>query len=258
MGTLYDRIGEHYASRRREDPRIAARIHAALGDARTVVNVGAGTGSYEPLDRVVVPVEPSVTMAAQRPPERPAIRGRAEDLPLHDRSVDAAMTVLSVHHWHPSQRRGIEEMRRVARDRLVVVTIDAEVSGRMWLMADYLREVATLDLEIFPALDELRSWIGWPSTCEVIPVPRDVADAFLLAFWAHPEWVLDAAARNATSGFRRQTPEVVQRVVDRVREDLGSGRWDERYGHLRSLPSFDAGLRLVTAVRPGAGSPVIG
>lgn len=245
--TRYDEIGRGYAARRREDARLAARVLAALGDARTVVNVGAGAGAYEPVDRAVIAVEPSEVMARQRPPERPAVRGTAQRLPLHDASVDAAMTVLSLHHWHPDQEAGVREMCRVARGPIVIVTIDAEVSGRMWLMAEYLREVRELDLAIFPAIETIVSWLDRPAEVEVVPVPRDTPDHTLLSFWAHPERVLDPAARAATSGFARQPGEVVRRVVREVERDLESGAWDARHGALRALDEADVGLRLVRA-----------
>ena len=246
---LYDAIGDGYAARRREDPRLRARIHAALGPARSVVNVGAGAGSYEPTDRAVFAIEPSAVMAAQRPPSRPAIRASAERLPLHDRSVDAAMTVLSLHHWHPHAEAGVREMCRVTRDAIVIVTIDAEVSGRMWLMADYLHEVRDLDLEIFPPIDTLLGWLDRPARVEVVPITRDSPDHNLLSFWAHPERVLDAEARHATSGFARQPPEVVARVVAAVTRDLASGAWARRHGGLRELDELDVGLRLIRASR---------
>ena len=246
---LYNRIGFGYANRRQEDPHLRARIEDALGPARTVVNVGAGAGSYEPTERVVLPVEPSSVMAAQRPPDRPAIAGRAEALPLHDGSVDAAMTVLSLHHWAPHQEQGIREMCRVARDRIAIVTFDARVSAQMWLMADYLHEVRDLDLEIFPAPESILAWLDRPATIEVVPWSRDTPDRNLAAFWAHPEWVAEEDARNATSGFARQPPEVIARVVQAVQRDLASGAWDARHGHLRELETYDAGLRLIRAHR---------
>lgn len=248
MAARYDEIGTGYASTRREDPAIAERIRRALGEARTVVNVGAGTGSYEPRDRYVLAVEPSDVMAAQRPADRaPALRASAGALPLRDESVDAAMAVLTIHHWDAEQEAGVRELRRVARGPVVIATIDAEVSAAMWLMADYLPEVAALDRQIFPDLDRLRGWLGGSSTVEVVESRRDTPDWNLLSFWAHPERVLDPAARDATSGFARMPPAVVARVVDAVRADLASGAWDQRYGHLRALASFDAGLRLVVA-----------
>jgi SAM-dependent methyltransferase len=243
--TCYDAIGIGYAQRRREDSRIAAPLWAALGGARSVVNVGAGTGSYEPLDRHVIPVEPSAVMLAQRPATHaPAIIGRAEDLPLADKSVDAAMVVLSLHHWE-DQQAGLKELVRVTRDRIVILTIDPVVSGRMWLMADYLVEVAALDHEILPSPSEIAAQLG--GRVDVVPVPADCTDAFLLAFWAHPERVLDAGARAATSGFARMPDHVVRRVVADVERDLAKGTWDRRYGYLRRLREFDAGLRIVTS-----------
>lgn len=242
----YDRIGQGYAYTRKEDPRIAERIHRALGAARTVVNVGAGTGSYEPRDRHVIAIEPSDVMAAQRPRTLvPALRAMAEELPLRDGAVDAAMAVLSVHHWDKGQERGVRELRRVAAGPVVIATCDPEVSGAMWLMADYLPEVAALDRRIFPRPERLADWLGGSTRVEIVPIPRDTCDWTLMSFWAHPERVLDAAARNATSGFARMPEAVVERVVAAVRRDLEDGAWDSRYGHLRQLDAYDAGLRLV-------------
>ena len=243
----YDRIGHGYSRFRREDPEIVRRIDAALGPARSIVNVGAGAGSYEPRDRRVLAVEPSKVMAAQRPPDAaPLVRGVAQALPLADGSVDAAIAVLSVHHWHPEQERGVREMRRVARDRIVILTIDPEVSGKMWLMRDYLPEVARLDSEIFPDPASVAQWLGGAEVATV-PVSRRTPDWTLLSFWAHPERVLDEQACKATSGFARMAPEVVRRVRGAVGDDLADGTWDARYGELRRLESYDAGLRLITA-----------
>jgi SAM-dependent methyltransferase len=246
--TRYDTIGHGYARTRREDPGFRARIHTALGDARTVVNVGAGTGAYEPRDRYVIAIEPSDVMAAQRTRDlAPAIRASAGSLPLRDGSVDAAMSVLSVHHWDQDREKGVRELRRVARGAVVILTYDATVSAAMWLMADYLPEVAALDLEIFPALDQLTRWLGGNVRIDTVPIPRDTPDWMLGSFWAHPERVLDADARAATSGFARMSPEVVDRVVADVSRDLESGLWDERHGHLRGVDALDVGLRLVVA-----------
>lgn len=242
----YERIGLGYARTRREDPALAARIHRALGDARTVVNVGAGAGSYEPADRHVIAIEPSDVMAAQRSPElAPAIRASAGALPLRDQSVDAAMAILSVHHWDAEQERGVREMRRVARGPVVILTYDAEVSGQMWLMADYLPEVAELDHRIFPSTETLAGWLDGSVRVETVKIPDDTPDWMLGSFWAHPERVLDPVARAATSGFARMDEAVVDRVVESIRRDLESGIWDRRHGHLRELRSFDAGMRLI-------------
>ena len=244
----YDQIGRGYSLTRQEDPQISSAIRRALGDARSVVNVGAGTGSYEPDDRYVIAVEPSDVMAAQRPATiPPALRASAADLPLRDNSVDAAMAVLTIHHWDDELERGIQELRRVARDTVVILTYDPLLSGEMWLMADYLPEVAELDRRIFPAPEQLVSLLGGRTSIEVVPIPRDTPDWMLGSFWAHPERVLDENARNATSGFARMDASVVERVVREVRRDLESGVWDERYGHLRELDAFDAGLRLIVS-----------
>ena len=252
MSERYETIGRSYAATRREDPRIARRIHEALGDARSVVNVGAGTGSYEPVDRYVIAVEPSDVMAEQRPPSRvPAIRASAGELPLRDRSVDAAMAVLTLHHWDDAQERGVRELRRVARDRVVILTYDASVSGRMWLMADYLPEVAALDERIFPSPDALTGWLGGAVEVQTLPISRDTSDWMLGSFWAHPERVLDERARANTSGFARMPDDVVQRVVSSLRRDLEDGSWDARHGELRTLDEHDVGLRLIIARRAG-------
>jgi SAM-dependent methyltransferase len=244
----YEDIGQGYTGTRREDPRLRAAIHAALGDARSVVNVGAGAGAYEPRDRHVVAVEPSDVMATQRPSDlAPAIRASAGALPLRDRSVDAAMAVLSLHHWDEEQEAGVRELRRVARGPVVLVTCDPAISGAMWLMAEYLPEVAALDHRIFPSIDRLAGWLGGEVQVVPLPVPRNTVDWTLLSFWAHPERVLDPGARAATSGFARMPAAVVERAVAAVARDLADGSWDRRWGHLRTLDAYDAGLRLVVA-----------
>jgi SAM-dependent methyltransferase len=249
----YDAIGAEYAATRREDPRIAALIQAALGPAGTIVNVGAGAGSYEPRDRQVIAVEPSEVMIAQRDPRLPpAIPGGAYPLPLEDRSVDAAMAILTIHHWDEDQERGVREMRRVARGPVVILTFDPQVSARMWLIADYLPEVAELDRRTCPTPETLARWLDGEVEVREVPISRDTPDWMLGSFWAHPERVLDARARNSTSGFARMPPEVVDRVVEAIEHDLHDGTWDARHGHLRELDEYDAGLRLLvsTSVRP--------
>ncbi len=249
-GTRYERIGHGYARLRREDPRIAAAIAAALGAARTVVNVGAGAGSYEPRDRYVIAVEPSDVMAAQRPPELPpAIRATAAALPLRDDSVAAAMAILTVHHWDNEREAGVRELRRVASGPVVILTYVAEVSNQMWLVKDYLPEVGELDGRIFPDTEQLAEWLGGTVRVETLPVHRDSPDWMFGSFWAHPERVLSRDARNATSGFARMPEATVNRVVSALERDLGSGEWDRRHGHLRELDELDVGLRLVVGTR---------
>jgi SAM-dependent methyltransferase len=247
MTARYDRIGAGYAATRREDPDLRRRIQDALGDARTVVNVGAGAGSYEPRDRHVVAIEPSDVMAAQRPRElAPAIRASAEALPLRDGAVDAAMAVLTVHHWDDAGAPGVRELRRVAAGPVVIVTYEAAVARGMWLM-DYLPEVAELDARIFAPVEVVCGWLGGRARVEAVPIARDAPDWTLGSFWAHPERVLDPAARAATSGFARMPAAVVDRVVRAVEADLASGAWDERHGALRDLHAYDAGMRLIVA-----------
>jgi SAM-dependent methyltransferase len=249
--TRYDAIGAGYAATRREDPRIAELISEALGDARTVVNVGAGAGSYEPRDREVIPIEPSEVMIAQRDPSlAPAIHSGAYPLPLADRSVDAAMAVLTIHHWDEDQERGVRELRRVARGPVVIMTFDPEVTSRMWLIADYFPEIGELDRRTCPPPETLARWLGGETEIRVVPLARDTPDWSLGSFWAHPERVLDPAARASTSGFARM-PEVVDRVVGAVERDLHDGTWDARYGHLRGLDEYDVGWRLVVSFARG-------
>jgi SAM-dependent methyltransferase len=205
---------------------------------------------YEPRDRHVLAVEPSDVMASQRPRDlAPALRATAGALPLRDRAVDAAMAILTVHHWDEEQERGVRELRRVARGPVVILTFDAAVCAGMWLISDYVPEVGELDRRIFPTMGQLTEWLGPGTSVRTIEVPADTPDWTFAAFWAHPERVLDPAARAATSGFARMSPAVVERVTARLRADLESDVWDARHGELRRLSAYDAGLRLV--VSPG-------
>ncbi len=249
MSATYDTIGKNYASLRREDALLVARIHAALGTARSVVNVGAGAGSYEPRDRYVVAIEPSDVMAAQRPIDlAPAIRAFAGQLPLRDNTVDGAMAILTVHHWGSEQECGVRELRRVARGPVVILTYDPRVSSAMWLTSDYWPELARLDREIFPLPEVLSEWLGGDVSIHPVPIPCDTSDWMLGSFWAHPERVLDPNARAVTSGFACMGEDIVDRIVAAVRSDLVDGTWDRRHGALRTLREYDAGLRLVVAV----------
>jgi DNA-binding transcriptional MerR regulator len=243
---LYDVIGSAYTTTRRTEPRIAAKIWAALGDARTVLNVGAGTGSYEPPDRDVTAVEPSAVMRAQRPEGlAPCVAAAAESLPFEDQAFDAAMAVSTVHHWR-DPIAGLREMRRVAR-RVVVLTYDASGTGwrqRFWLTRDYLPEFAGV-LTGLPALAEMTSSIG--ARAEPVLIPWDCADGFFEAYWRRPEAYLDEHVRRAISVWTRVGPEAEQRAVGGLREDLASGRWAERNRDLVALEAAELGLRLLVA-----------
>lgn len=240
---LYDRIGRGYAAYRRPEPRIAARIAGALGDARSVVNVGAGAGSYEPEDRAVVAVEPSGEMVRQRSADAaPAIRGRAEMLPFRDRAFDAAMAILTIHHW-ADVTRGLAEMRRVARSRVVILTWDPGHPS-FWLVRDYFSEIHEFDRQTFPSLETLRAALG-PIEVHPVPVPADCVDGFLGAYWRRPEAYLDEGARGAISSFPRLGD--VDARIARLRADLADGTWHERNGDLLALDELDIGYRLVVA-----------
>lgn len=240
---LYDRIGIGYAAWRRPDPRIAGRIEAALGAARTVLNVGAGAGSYEPAERTVAAVEPSAEMVRQRAPSAaPAVRGAAEALPFRDRSFDAAMAVLTLHHWSDA-RRGLAEMRRVARDRVAILTWDPEHPG-FWLVRDYFPEIPAMDRETFPTLSTIEDALG-PVEVRPVPIPADCTDGFLGAYWRRPATYLDAGARGAISAFARLRDADAR--LARLRADLADGTWERRNRDILSLAEIDLGYRLIVA-----------
>ena len=243
MDAHYDDIGRTYTATRREDPRFAAQIHAALGDARTIVNVGAGTGNYEPRDRWVLAVEPSETMIAQRAPDAaPVIRASAEALPLADRTVDAALATLTVHHW-ADWRAGVAELVRVARRRVVIWTFDTHAFAHFWLTQDYFPEITEIDVPRTPPIDQLANALGG-ARIEPVLVPRACRDGVAAAFYARPEAYLDPVVRAGMSSLAvLDDPPGLARLAD----DLRSGAWDARHGHLRELPELDAGYRLVVA-----------
>ncbi len=244
-GAAYDTMGRGYAPVRRPDRRLAAAIHAELGRGTSVVNVGAGAGSYEPDDRVVVAVEPSAVMLAQRPVAAgPAVQGVAEHLPVATGGADAAMTVISVHHWSDLEA-GLTEMVRVARRRVVVVTIDDDLIADLWMVRDYAPELLEIH-SAMPTMDELRGLLPGARVTPW-PVPADCTDGFLAALWSRPEAHLDPAVRAASSAWHQLPGAVVDRIVSALTGDLASGRWDERHGHLRTQATLDVGVRIVAA-----------
>lgn len=247
--TTYDQTGVGYAAVRRGDPRIAARVEAALGDARTVLNVGAGTGSYEPIGREVTALEPSALMISQRPPgSAPVTRGSAEELPFEDDSFDAAMAMITVHHWR-DLKAGIAEMTRVARRRLVVLSFDPTPLSDFWLL-DYFPQAFEIHSRLMPPIEDLAALLG-DASVEPVPLPRRCSDGFFIALWDRPEAHLDPEIRRGSSVWHLMEPAQIENGLALLRGDLESGRWDQLHGHLRAqTPELDLGLRLLVG-EPG-------
>jgi SAM-dependent methyltransferase len=241
MGAKYDVIGINYAALRKPDQRIAAVIERALGPAQTILNVGAGTGSYEPAGRALIAVEPSGEMIAKR--GRGAarvIQASAEALPFADKSFDAAMAILTLHHW-PDKRAGLREMRRVTRGRIVLLTFDP--AHRPWL-TDYLPGLAALDQGQMPAMSDYERWLG-PLRVTPVPVPHDCSDGFLYAYWRRPAAYLDPYIRSGSSSFWAIVD--AEAGLQTLKRDLQSGEWARRYADLLARDDYDAGYRLVVA-----------
>lgn len=246
----YDAHGSGYARQRRTDPRIAALVHQALGSVRTVLNVGAGAGSYEPEDRHVIAIEPSSAMRAQRPKHLvPAIHGVAENLPLDDQSVDASMALVTVHQW-PDLQKGLAELRRVTRSNIVILTFDGDALDRFWL-ADYAPELMAAERRRYPAIELLCKTLGGKTSVQTVPIPIDCMDGFTEAFYALPERFLDAAVRRSQSAWGFVEEKVVERFVTKLGKDLQTGEWDEHYGQWRKLPFFEGSLRLIISHSEG-------
>jgi SAM-dependent methyltransferase len=245
MSALYDRIGTSYRATRRADPRIAASIHAALGDARSVVNVGAGAGAYEPIDREVLAVEPSATMIAQRPHgSATVIQAGAENLPLGDGSFDAALAVMTIHHW-TDPRAGLRELRRVARKRIVVFLRDPRRGTPFWLSEEYLPS-----LDPSPRISAIVAMIEEEfSSVTALPLrlPRDCVDGLFTAYWGRPEMYLDDEVRRNISQFALAPEDEVTKGIAQLQSELASGEWDRRHGPLRSLSELDLGHRVLVA-----------
>lgn len=241
--SLYDHIGQTYASTRRPDPRIARAIELACGDATAIVNVGAGTGSYEPTTTRLVAVEPSRAMIRQRPSvAAPVVQAVGEALPFPAGAFDVALAVLTIHHW-ADWRLGIAEMKRVAK-RVVVLAFDLNALNDFWLTNTYFPEIITLDRRRSPSIEAITHEL---QDCIVsqVSVPHDCVDGFLAAFWRRPEAYLDPAVRASISSFALMEESALIRGITQLESDLNSGVWDKRFGHLRSLDTFDGGYRLV-------------
>jgi len=244
-GDRYDRIGLRYSATRRPDPRIGRFITDALQGSLSVVNVGAGTGNYEPSDRAVVAVEPSTAMIRQRRPGASSVvRARAEDLPFTRGAFDGAMAVLTIHHW-TDFAAGLTELRRVATGPAVVLTFDHSVHAQQWIVTDYLPNMVEIDAGV-PSPDQIAQALGG-GTVSVVPVPADCVDGFCHAFWARPDAYLDPAVRAGISGIARLPSEIVADAMVRLAEDLSTGRWHKRHSELLGVNAIDAGYRLVVS-----------
>jgi SAM-dependent methyltransferase len=240
----YDQPGLRYGAMRQADPRIEEQIRAALGEARTVLNVGAGSGNYEPADRTVVALEPSASQRAQRPAgAAPCVIGTAEALPFDDKSFDAVMASLTIHQW-PDLERGLAELKRVARRRIVILTFDPGRIASFWFYG-YLPPRANAERKRMPEFSRLAALLGPDTSFEAVPVPFDCTDGFNEAFYGRPERFLDPAVRAAQSLWSFLGPDLEADIVHRLTADLDSGAWDAAHGHLRTQPTFDGSLRLV-------------
>jgi Methyltransferase domain len=249
VAARYDAIGRTYTATRATDPRIAARIWAALGDASTVVNVGAGTGSYEPRDREVTAVEPSAVMRAQRPAgAAPVIDACAEALPFADGAFDAAMAVWTLHHWR-DWRQGCGELRRVAR-RVVTLTWDPSCVDALWLAPEYFPRQALPGVSDFPSLADQAAALD--ARIDVVPVPWDCEDGFFSAFWRRPEAYLDPVVRAGISTLAQLDDAVLEPPLAALRADLADGTWARRHAGLLALDELDVGLRLLVGPRVGS------
>lgn len=242
----YATIGTVYRNYRVADPHIAALVCSALGDARTVLNIGAGTGSYEPIDRIVTAVEPSATMRSKRPLHLPtAVDACAERLPFPDRSFDAAMGTFTVHQWS-DLAGGLAEVRRVTRGPVVFLTCDPARLSTYWL-DEYAPEVIAVEASRYPSMSALADGLGGAMTVTPVPIPLDCTDGFNDAYYGRPEMLLDPAARLACSAWSFVEPAVVARFERDLARDLADGRWDAKFGHLRRQECFRGALMLVVA-----------
>lgn len=242
----YQTIGQGYSAHRRPDGRIAEMIERAVGSAQTVVNVGAGTGAYEPVDRRVIAVEPSRVMIEQRTPDKaPVVQAFAERLPFRDNSFDVGMAILTVHHW-TDVLGGLAELRRVSR-RQVILTWDQAAIARYWMTTDYLPEIAVYDarLAAYTAIRDALDHLGAHSTTLPVPIPADCTDGFLAAYWARPAAYLDPQVRQAISGFALLDQSRVEPAIQRLATDLESGHWQERHADLLAQDTLDVGYRLL-------------
>jgi SAM-dependent methyltransferase len=241
----YDKLGQKYSGYRQTDPRIAAYVNKALGNAKTVLNVGAGAGSYEPTDRYVVAVEPSVVMRQQRLSNNkiPAINAKGDNLPFDDNSFDATMAMVTIHHW-PDMDKGLKELRRVTKEQVIIMTFDPTALDNFWNV-HYFPELIEVEKARYPTIEFIKNSLG--GNCEVVevPIPLDCVDGFQEAFYGRPEAFLEKEVRLSQSAWGFLADDVQERLVKALADDLKSGEWDKKYGHFRTQPTFTCALRLI-------------
>jgi SAM-dependent methyltransferase len=243
----YDKYGQQYSGYRQTDPRIATHVYTGLADAQTVLNIGAGAGSYEPTDKYVLAVEPSAVMRAQRVAngKTPAINAKADKLPFDDNSFDASMAIVTVHHWQNIQK-GLEELRRVTKNQILIMTFDPDALDNFW-NATYFPEIIEVEKARYPKIDFIVNALGGNCTIKSIPIPLDCEDGFQEAFYGRPEAFLENEVRKAQSAWSFLEDGMEDILVQRLSDDLASGEWDKKYGHYRTQPTFTCALKLIIA-----------
>lgn len=246
-GFNYDKHGQSYSNYRQTDPRIAAHVFEALGSSETILNVGAGGGSYEPTDRYVVAVEPSHIMRRQRQAsgKTPAIIGTAESLPFDNDAFDASMAMLTIHHW-PDLEKGLQELKRVTKQKIVIMTYDPDQLHLFWNV-HHFPELIEVEKARYPKIKEVIDLLGLESNIKEIPIPLDCVDGFQEAFYGRPEAFLQKQVRQCQSAWGFLSNEVEEKIVKRLEDDLRSGKWDEKFGYHRNMPFFKGALRLIIA-----------
>ena len=241
----YDKLGQKYSGHRQTDPRIAEYVNNALSNAKTVLNVGAGAGSYEPKDRYVAAVEPSFVMREQRLKNNrtPAINAKGDNLPFDDNSFDATMAMVTIHHW-PDIDKGLKELKRVTKEQVIIMTFDPDALNNFW-NASYFPELIAVEKARYPSIDFIKKSLG--GKCEVVevPIPLDCIDGFQEAFYGRPEAFLDKEVRLSQSAWGFLSDDVQTKLVKRLDDDLKSCEWDKKYGHFRTEPTFTCALRLI-------------
>jgi len=243
----YDTHGQKYSGQRKTDPRIAAYVHNALADSETVINIGAGSGSYEPEDKYVIAVEPSITMRTQRIANGkiPAINAKADSLPFDDRSFDAAMAMVTVHHW-PDIEKGISEIRRVTKKRIVIMTFDPDALDDFWNV-NYFPQLIEIERARYPSITRLQKALSAKTEVIKIPIPLDCVDGFQETYYGRPEAFLEKEVRMAQSAWGFLPADLEKKYLQNLSNDLQSGAWDKKFGHFRTQPNFTGALRLIVA-----------